>query len=350
MNLNTFVYNKYSTIKYKGEMNVDRDLALSLVRVTEIAALASGRYMGRGDEMGADQAAVDGMRAAFNLVNTKGRVVIGEGELDEAPMLYIGEEIGKGMDIQADIAVDPLDGTTLVAKGLPNAISVIAMAPKGCLLNAPDTYMKKIAVGPKSAGKIHIDAPIKENLKAVAKALNKNISDLTVIIQDRERHQGIIEEVRNAGARIKLFGEGDVAAAIATAFPDTGVDILIGIGGAPEGVIAASALKCMGGDFQGKLCPMSESEKTRCEKMGWTEDRRSQVLTMDDLAKGNDIFFAATGISDGDLLKGVIYYGDNLAKTHSVVMRSKTGTIRFVEARHRLDKNDILKNLLKKHR
>ena len=329
---------------------MDRDLALSLVRVTEIAALASGRYMGRGDEMGADQAAVDGMRAAFDLVNTKGKVVIGEGELDEAPMLYIGEEIGKGMDIAADIAVDPVEGTTLVAKGLPNAISVIAMAPKGCLLNAPDTYMKKIAVGPKAAGKIDIDATVEENLVNVAKALNKNISDLTVIIQDRERHKDIIEEARRVGARIKLFSEGDVAAAIATAFEDTGVDILIGIGGAPEGVIAAAALKCMGGDFQGKLYPMSEKERIRCASMGWTEEKLDKLLTMNDLAKGNDIFFAATGISDGDLLKGVVYYGDNLAKTHSVVMRSKTGTIRFVEAQHKLDKNNILKELLKKHR
>lgn len=328
---------------------MDRDLALSLVRVTEIAALASGRYMGRGDKIGADQAAVDGMRAAFNLVNTKGKVVIGEGELDEAPMLYIGEEIGAGMDIEADIAVDPLDGTTLVSKGLPNAISVIAMAPKGCLLNAPDTYMKKIAVGPKAAGKIHIDAPIKDNLYAVAKALNKDISDLTVIIQDRPRHDEIISEVREIGARIKLFGDGDVAAAIATAFEDTGVDVLMSIGGAPEGVIAAAALKCLGGDFQARLCPRTEEELERCRNLGWTDEKIDKVLTIDDLARGNDVFFAATGVSDGDLLKGVVYYGDNLAKTHSVVMRSRTGTIRFVEARHRLDKNDILKELLRKH-
>ncbi|NLW23224.1 MAG: class II fructose-bisphosphatase [Tissierellia bacterium] len=329
---------------------MDRDLALSLVRVTEIAALASGRYMGRGDRIGADQAAVDGMRAAFDLVNTKGRVVIGEGELDEAPMLYIGEVIGAGMDVEADIAVDPLDGTSLVAKGLPNAISVIAMGPKGCLLNAPDTYMKKIAVGPKAAGRIDLDASVEENLFSVAKALNKDISDLTVIIQDRERHEDIIREVRRIGARIKLFGEGDVAAAIATAFEDTGVDILMGIGGAPEGVIAAVALKCMGGDFQGKLHPMSHEEEERCKELGWDEDKIDKVLTIDDLAKGNDLFFAATGISDGELLKGVVYYGDNWAKTHSVVMRSKTGTIRFIEARHRLDKNDILKELLAKHR
>lgn len=328
---------------------MDRDLALSLVRVTEIAALVSARYMGRGDKEKADQAAVDGMRAAFDLVNTKGQVVIGEGELDEAPMLYIGEIIGKGMDVEADIAVDPLDGTSLVAKGLPNAISVIAMAPKGCLLNAPDTYMKKMAVGPRAKGKINIEASIEENLYNVAKALNKEISDLTVIIQDRERHDELIQEVRRIGARIKLFGEGDVAAAIATAFEDTGVDIMISIGGAPEGVIAASALKCMGGDFQGKLYPMSEAERERCYELGWTDERLEEILTIDDLAKGDDIFFAATGISDGELLKGVVYYGDKLAKTHSIVMRSKTGTIRFVEAHHRLDKKDILRDILKKH-
>lgn len=328
---------------------MDRDLALSLVRVTEIAAIASARYMGRGDKIGADQAAVDGMRAAFSLVNTKGKVVIGEGELDEAPMLYIGEEIGRGMNVEADIAVDPLDGTTLVAKGLPNAMSVIAMAPKGCLLKAPDTYMKKIAVGPKAKGVINIDASVEENLLAVAKALNKDISDLTVTIQDRERHKGLIEEVRRIGARIKLFGEGDVASAIATCFDDTGVDIMMNIGGAPEGVIAAAAIKCLGGDFQGKLTPMSKEEVKRCEKLGWTDERLNQHMSIDDLARGDDIFFAATGISDGDLLKGVVYFGDNRARTHSVVMRSKTGTIRFIEAYHRLDKNQILRELLRKH-
>jgi len=329
---------------------MDRDLALSLVRVTEIAAIVSGRYMGRGDKIGADQAAVDGMRAAFKLVNTKGQVVIGEGELDKAPMLYIGEEIGRGLDVEADIAVDPLDGTTLVAKGLPNAMSVIAMAPKGCLLKAPDTYMKKIVVGPKAKGAINIDAPIEENLHNVAKALNKKISDLTVIIQERDRHEDLIEEVRRVGARIKLFGEGDVAAAIATCFEDTGVDIMLNIGGAPEGVIAAAAIKCMGGDFQGKLMPFSKEEMDRCRQLGWTDERLSQNMSLDDLVKGDDVFFAATGISDGDLLKGVVYYENNIAKTHSVVMRAKTGTIRFIEAYHRLNKNDILVELLSKHR
>ncbi|RKD33532.1 class II fructose-bisphosphatase [Thermohalobacter berrensis] len=328
---------------------MDRNLALSLVRVTEIAALASAKYMGRGDKIGADQAAVDGMRKAFNLVDVKGRVVIGEGEKDKAPMLYIGEEIGNGEEIEVDIAVDPLDGTSLVSKGLPNAIAVIAMAPKGCLLHAPDTYMKKIAVGPKAAGKIDIEAPIEDNLKAVAKALNKDISDLTVIVQDRPRHYDMIQEIRRVGARIKLFSEGDVAAAIATGFEDTGVDMLMGIGGAPEGVIAAAALKCMGGELQGKLNPRSDEEMERCKELGWSKEDLNKVLGHEDLVKGDEVFFAATGISDGDLLKGVVYYGNNSAKTHSVVMRAKSGTIRFIDAIHKLDKNDILVNLMKKH-
>ncbi|MTI46891.1 MAG: class II fructose-bisphosphatase [Firmicutes bacterium] len=330
---------------------MDRNLALSLARVTEIAALGAAKYMGRGDKIAADQAAVDGMRSGFQLVDVRGTVVIGEGEKDRAPMLYIGEKIGAGTedDMEVDIAVDPLDGTTLVAKGLPNAIAVIAMAPKGCLLHAPDTYMKKIAVGPKAAGKIDIEAPIEDNLKSVAKALNKDISDLTVIIQDRPRHYEMIQEIRRIGARIKLFGEGDVAAAIATGFEDTGVDILMGIGGAPEGVIAAAALKCMGGELQGQLTARSDEEMERCLALGWTPEKMKKILTHEDLAKGNEIFFSATGISDGDLLKGVVYYGDGWATTHSVVMRSETGTMRFIEARHRLDKNTIVTNLMKKH-
>ena len=331
---------------------MDRNLAMSLVRVTEIAALASAKYMGRGDKIAADQAAVDGMRQAFNLVDIRGTVVIGEGELDEAPMLYIGEEIGafNEDDMEVDIAVDPLEGTTLVAKGLPNAIAVVAMAPKGCLLHAPDTYMKKIAVGPKAVGKIHIDAPIEDNLRAVAKALNKDISDLTVTIQDRPRHYEMIQEIRRVGARIKLFSDGDVATAIATGFEDTGIDILMGIGGGPEGVIAAAALKCMGGEFQGKLNPMSDEEVERCIQMGISKDDIGKVLTLDDLVKGDEVFFSATGISDGDLLRGVLYYGNNSARTHSLVMRAKTGTIRFIEARHKLDKNAILVSLMEKHK
>ncbi|MTI71005.1 MAG: class II fructose-bisphosphatase [Firmicutes bacterium] len=331
---------------------MDRNLAMSMVRITEIASLASAKYMGRGDKIGADQAAVDGMRSAFDLANVRATVVIGEGEKDKAPMLYIGEEIGGGSedDLEVDIAVDPLDGTTLVAKGLPNAIAVMAVAPRGCLLHAPDTYMKKIAVGPKAAGKVDIEASIEDNIKAVAKALDKEISDLTVIIQDRPRHYEIIKEIRRVGARIKLFGEGDVAAAIATGFEDTGVDMLLGIGGAPEGVIAAAALKCMGGDLQGILNVRSDEEMERCKDLGLSKDDIDKVLRLDDLCKGEEAFFAATGISDGELLKGVVYSGNNSAKTHSIVMRAKTGTIRYVEASHKLDKNQILVDLMKKHR
>lgn len=328
---------------------MDRDLAIGLVRVTEMAALASARYMGRGDKNAADQAAVDGMRQAFNLLSIKGTVVIGEGEMDEAPMLYIGEVVGtdNSEGIEVDIAVDPLDGTSLIAKGLPNCISVIAMAPRGCMLHAPDMYMEKIAVGPKAAGKISLNATVEENVLAVAKALNKNVSDLTVTIQDRPRHKDIIDRVRKVGARIKLFGDGDVATAIATCFDDTGIDMLMGIGGAPEGVIAAAALKCMGGDMQGRLYPQNDEETQRCYTMGIGDV--SKIFTIDELVKGDEVFFAATGISDGELLKGVVYTEKNMAKTHSVVMRSKTGTIRFIEATHKLDKNNIIIDLMKKH-
>ncbi len=332
---------------------MDRDLAMELVRVTETAALAAAGYMGRGDKIGADQAAVDGMRKAFSSLSICGTVVIGEGELDEAPMLYIGEKVGCGEAgiREVDIAVDPLEGTTLIAKGLPNAIAVVAMAPKGCLLHAPDTYMNKIAVGPKAKGRIDIKAPISQNLTAVAEALNKNIGDLTVIVQDRPRHDDIIRQIREAGARIKLFSDGDVAAAIATGFEDTGVDILLGVGGAPEGVIAAAALKAMGGDMQGILQPMSPEEFERCRQLGFkTDEEIYKVLTLDDLVKGTDCLFAATGITQGDLLKGVVHKGNGMAETHSVVMRGETGTIRFVTAIHRLDKTNILQEVLKKHR
>ena len=316
---------------------MDRNLALNLVRVTEAAALESARYLGRGDKIAADQAAVDGMRKMFDTVNIDGKVVIGEGEMDEAPMLYIGEQIGKAKEgcPEVDIAVDPLDGTTSVAKGLPNALSVVAVAPKGCLLHAPDMYMDKIAVGPKAKGCIDINASVEENLSNVAKALNKDISDLTVTVIDRPRHEDLIKRVRAVGARIKLFNDGDVAAAIATCFEHSGVDILMGIGGAPEGVIAAAALKCMEGEFQGKLCPMNDQERKRCKEMGVDVDK---VLTMEDLVSGNEILFAATGISDGELLKGVVYHEKNMATTYSVVMRAETGTIRFVKALHKLDK------------
>ena len=316
---------------------MDRNLALELVRVTEAAALGAAKHMGRGDKIAADQAGVDGMRRMFDNLDIDGLVVIGEGEMDEAPMLYIGEEVGrKGLkSSRVDIAVDPVEGTTSVAKGLPNAIAVVAMAPRGCLLNAPDMYMDKIAVGPKAAGKVHIDYSIEENLKATADALNKSITDLTVTMLDRPRHAEIIRICREAGVRIKLFSDGDVAAALATCFDYTGVDIMLGIGGAPEGVIAAAGIKSLQGQFQGKLVAYNDEEKRRCETMGVECDK---VLYMEDLAKGDEVYFAATGISDGELLKGVRYTGNNMARTHSVVMRSASGTIRFIEAHHRLNK------------
>ncbi|NYB75096.1 class II fructose-bisphosphatase [Sedimentibacter hydroxybenzoicus DSM 7310] len=318
---------------------MDRELALNIVRVTEAAALGCGKYMGRGNKEIADQAAVDGMRSMFQVLDIAGTVVIGEGELDEAPMLYIGEKIGTWEDgaPEIDIAVDPLDGTKLVAKGLPGALAVVAVAPKGCLLHAPDMYMDKIAVGPKAAGCIDITASIEKNLYNVAKALCKDITEVTVIIQDRERHSDIINRARSIGARIKLFGDGDVAAAIATCFSESGVDMFIGKGGAPEGVISAAALKCLGGEFQGILRPENDEEKRRCKEMAGDADW-SRVLTMEDLARGNDIIFAATGVSDGELLKGVRYMANNRARTSSMVTRSKSGTIRFIDTTHVLDK------------
>ena len=260
---------------------MDRNLALDLVRVTEAAALSAATHMGRGDKILADQAGVDGMRRMFDNIDIDGVVVIGEGEMDEAPMLYIGEQLGRrgpGAP-QVDIAVDPVEGTTSVAKGLPNAIAVVAMAPRGCLLNAPDMYMDKIAVGPKAAGKVSLDAPVHENLKATAEALNKSITDLTVTILDRPRHEKLIQECRDAGARIKLFSDGDVAAALATCFDYTGVDILLGIGGAPEGVIAAAGIKCLGGQFEGRLVPANDEERARCIA-DWVGGRMPPVATL----------------------------------------------------------------------
>lgn len=317
---------------------MDRNLGLNLARVTEAAALGAAKHYGRGDKNVADGAAVDSMRKMFDTIDINGVVVIGEGEMDEAPMLYIGEEVGlrKPDSPEVDIAVDPIDGTTATAKGLANAIAILAMAPRGCLLHAPDMYMDKIAVGPKAKGKVDLDNSMSENLEALSKALNKDISELTVAMLDRDRHSKLIAEAREAGARIKMFSDGDVAAAIATCFEDSGIDIMVGSGGAPEGVIAAAALKCLGGDFQGRLLPENGEEQERCSKMGI--DDCSIKLTMDDLVKGNDVYFAATGISDGDLLKGVTFIEKNVAKTHSMVTRSETGTVRFIEAIHKLDK------------
>ncbi|MBP2650776.1 MAG: glpX [Firmicutes bacterium] len=318
---------------------MDRELALEFVRVTEAAAIASGRWMGRGNKIAADQAAVDAMRSAFDTVSISGTVVIGEGELDEAPMLYIGEKVGAG-GLAVDIAVDPLEGTNLVAKGLPGSIAVIAIAPGGKLLHAPDMYMDKIAVGPKAAGKIDINAPVKENLKAVASALELKIEDMVVVILDRERHAKIINEVRDAGARIRLITDGDVSPAISAAVEGTGIHMLLGIGGAPEGVLTAAAIKCLGGDMQAKLCPENDAEIARCKTMGIADINK--VLTIDDLVQGDDVMFAATAITQSDLLRGVNYFGGG-ARTNSIVMRYKTGTVRFVDAIHTFERKPILK-------
>ncbi len=318
---------------------MERSLTMELVRVTEAAALSSARWMGLGKKDEADDAATSAMRKEFNHIPMSGTVVIGEGEMDEAPMLYIGEKLGQGGQPEVDVAVDPLEGTNIVAKGLWNALSVVAIADRGNLLHAPDMYMDKIAVGPKAVGKIDIDAPVHDNLKAVAQALGKDMGDLVVCILDRPRHQRLIEEVRNAGTRIKLIPDGDVAGAINTAFEDTGVDILLGSGGAPEGVLSAVALKCLGGEIQGRLLPQSPEEEERCKKMGLSDP--AQVLRMEDLVKGDDAIFAATGVTDGELLKGVRFYGTR-AVTHSLVMRAKTGTVRFIEGKHRLEIKQIL--------
>lgn len=313
---------------------MERSLSMELVRVTEAAALKSARWMGRGKKNEADDAATTAMRAVFDTIPMKGTVVIGEGEMDEAPMLYIGEKLGTGEGPLVDVAVDPLEGTDIVASGGWNALSVIAIADGGNLLHAPDMYMQKIAVGPEAVGQIDINASVTDNLKAVAKAKNKDIEDIVAIVLDRPRHDAIISELREAGARIKLIGDGDVAGAINTAFDTTGVDILFGMGGAPEGVISAVALKCLGGEIQGKLMPQNDAEIERCKKMGIDVN---QVLTMEDLVRGDDAIFAATGVTDGELLKGVQFRG-SYGSTHSVVMRAKSGTVRFIEGRHSLRK------------
>ncbi|MCY6356489.1 class II fructose-bisphosphatase [Clostridium sp. ZS2-4] len=318
------------------------DIAMGLVRVTEAAALRGVKFMGRGDKNAADQEAVNGMEDAFNMMPVRGTVVIGEGELDEAPMLYIGQKVGVGDDNmpEMDIAVDPIDGTVLIAKGLPNSIAVVAMGPKGSLLHAPDMYMQKIAVGAGAKGAIDINKSPKENILNVAKALDKDVTELTIIVQERERHDYIVEQAREVGARVKLFGEGDVAAILACGFENTGIDIMMGTGGAPEGVIAAAAIKCMGGEMQAKLEPHTEEERQRCIAMG-IEDF-NKVLTIDDLVKSDDVYFAATALTDCDLLKGVVYSKNHTASTHSVIMRSKTGTVRFVEAIHHINKTCLL--------
>ena len=308
---------------------MDRNLALEAVRVTEAAALNCARWTGRGDEKAADQAAVDAMRKAFDALAIDGTVVIGEGERDEAPMLYIGEKVGCGGP-KVDIALDPLEGTTICATGAPNALAVIAMGDGGNLLNCPDTYMEKIAAGPIGKGVVDLDKTPTQNLHALAEAKGCRVEDLMVIILARPRHDALIQEVRKAGARIRLIGDGDVSAAIATTKPETGIDLLLGIGGAPEGVLAAAALRCVGGEFQGRLKPRNNEEIERAMKMGVTDINKK--FKIDELAAG-DVMFAATGVTDGDYLQGVHFFSGG-ATTQSVVMRSKTRTVRVINATH----------------
>ena len=313
----------------------ERNLALELVRVTEAAALAAGRFMGRGDKEGGDQAAVDAMRLVLNSVEMDGTIVIGEGEKDEAPMLYNGEILGTGHDPKVDIAVDPIDGTRLLALGRANSLATVAIADRGSMFDpGPIVYMDKIAVGSEGKGAIDIEVSPLVNLRSVARSKGKDIADLTVMVLDRPRHEKLIADLRKAGARIRLITDGDVAGALMTAWPDSGIDLLMGIGGTPEGVISACALKSMGGEIQGKLVPRNEAEAQKARDLGY---RLDQVLTTDDLVRSDNVFFAATGITDGELLDGVKYYGDG-ARTHLLVMRSKSGTVREVIARHRWDK------------
>ena len=314
---------------------MDRNLAIEAVRVTEMAAIASARLMGRGTKNESDQAAVDAMRKAFDALYIDGTVVIGEGERDEAPMLYIGERVGKRQEgaPEVDIALDPLEGTNLCAYGRPGGISVVAMAGKGKLLNAPDTYMEKIAVGPRAKGAIDLRRSAAENLHSIAEKMKVYVSDLTVMILDRERHADLIKEVRSAGARIRLIEDGDVAGAISTCFEDAGVDVLMGTGGAPEGVIAAAAIRSVGGDMQGRLVPRNNEEIARAKRMGITD--MSKIYTAEELA-GGEVMFAASGVTTGDFLRGVRFFGTG-CETHSVVMRSKTGTVRFIQSRHKFD-------------
>ncbi len=316
----------------------DRNLAMELVRVTEAAALAAARWMGRGDKEGADGAAVDAMRVVLHSVPMDGIVIIGEGEKDEAPMLFNGERIGDGTPPATDIAVDPIDGTTLCALGRSNALAVIAVSDRGTMFDpGPCVYMEKIAVGPEAANVIDITMSASANIEAVARAKGESVQDITVVILDRPRHEQLIAEVRATGARIRLIPDGDVAGAISTAWPESGADILFGIGGTPEGVIAAAALKCMGGELQGRLWPRNPQERQAAIDAGYDLE---VVLTADDLVKGDNCFFAATGITDGELLRGV-HYDPKGATTQSLVMRSKSGTVRLIDAHHQLKKLNV---------
>ena len=314
----------------------DRNLALELVRVTEAAALAAARLVGRGDKIAADQAAVDAMHVILKTVGMDGTVVIGEGEKDEAPMLHNGEQIGDGTGPQVDIAVDPLEGTTLTAKGMPSALSVIALAPKGTMFDpGPCVYMEKFAVGPDAAGVLDMDKSLTDNVGAVAEAKQVPVGDIMVVVLDRPRHQEGIEEIRAAGARVRLITDGDVSAAMLAATDRSPVDLLWGVGGTPEGVIAAAALKCIGGELLGRLWPRNDEEREAAIAGGYDLDKQ---LTQDDLVAGDDCFFSATGVTDGDVLQGVRYQGTRSATTESLVTRSRTGTIRRIRATHRRDK------------
>jgi fructose-1,6-bisphosphatase II len=313
----------------------DRNLALELARVTEAAAMAAGRWLGRGEKEGSDQAAVDAMRLMLDTVSMDGVVVIGEGEKDHAPMLYNGEKVGDGTGPPVDVAVDPIDGTRLLSKGMGNALSVVAVAERGTMFDpGPAVYMDKIAVGPEAADAIDIEARPEDNVRRVAKAKGVRPEEITVVVLDRDRHEDLVERIRSAGARVRFITDGDVAGAIQAALPEGQADLLMGIGGTPEGVVAACALKCLGGTMQGRLYPRNDEERRALLDGGY---KLEQVLTLDDLVSGEDAFFAATGITDGALLRGVRYRQDR-ADTHSIVMRSRSGTVRFIEARHQLEK------------
>lgn len=310
---------------------MDRNLALELVRVTEAAAISSAKLYGKGDKIKADYAAVESMRSRFNAVDFAGKVVIGEGEIDEAPMLFTGEKVGTGKGDRFDLAIDPLECTDSVAKGLLNAISVIAAAPEGGLLSLPDMYMDKIAVGPKAAGKIYLDSPISDNIYKIADVLKKEVEEVIVVILDRPRHDKIVEQLRKIGARIRFITDGDVSGAIAPSYENSGIDVLLGIGKSTEAVLAAAALRCLGGEIQARLMPKDEKEKDRLRNMGVND--LNKIYSTDDFASSPNTMFVATGVSDGPLLKGVQFTTKG-AITHSVVMRAKTGTIRFIEAHH----------------
>jgi fructose-1,6-bisphosphatase II len=314
---------------------LDRNIAMELCRVTEAAALAAARWMGRGNKNALDQAAVNAMRDRLRVIDMDGVVVIGEGEKDEAPMLYIGEQIGNGKPPQIDVAVDPVDGTTLLSKGLPNAVSVVALAERGTMYYPPGiVYMNKIAVGPMGKGVCSLELSIEENIHALAAAKGENVDDLTVVVLDRPRHAELIEQIRDVGARIKLISDGDVAGGIMPSLPETGVDMLLGVGGAPEAVLTAAALKCLGGDIQCTLWPRNDDERAQAEALGLGLER---VLTIDDLVRGDDVFFSLTGVTDGELVKGVHYFPHG-ATTETLVMRSESGTIRRVQAVHNFEK------------